>query len=162
MKKIGILSDTHGFWDSKYIKYFEDCDEIWHAGDIGDISIIEKLESICPVKAVKGNADFGEVARRFESMIIFEIENIKVLLTHIGGYPGKWAPNIKQLLKENSIKLIVDGHSHILKVIYDKELDLLHVNPGAAGQQGWHKKRTLVRLDIDNSEFTKCEIIELA
>ncbi|MBD5194164.1 MAG: metallophosphoesterase family protein [Bacteroidales bacterium] len=162
MKKIGILSDTHGFWDSKYIKYFEDCDEIWHAGDIGDISIIEKLESICPVKAVKGNADFGEVARRFESIIIFEIENIKVLLTHIGGYPGKWAPNIKQLLKENSIKLMVDGHSHILKVIYDKELDLLHINPGAAGQQGWHKKRTLIRLDIDNSEFTKCEIIELA
>ncbi|MBD5301843.1 MAG: metallophosphoesterase family protein [Bacteroides sp.] len=162
MKKIGILSDTHGFWDSKYIKYFEDCDEIWHAGDIGDISIIEKLESICPVKAVKGNADFGEVARRFESIIIFEIENIKVLLTHIGGYPGKWAPNIKQLLKENSIKLMVDGHSHILKVIYDKELDLLHINPGAAGQQGWHKKRTLIRLNIDNSEFTKCEIIELA
>ena len=162
MKKIGILSDTHGFWDSKYIKYFEDCDEIWHAGDIGDISIIEKLESICPVKAVKGNADFGEVARRFESMIIFEIENIKVLLTHIGGYPGKWAPNIKQLLKENSIKLMVDGHSHILKVIYDKELNLLHINPGAAGQQGWHKKRTLIRLDIDNYEFTKCEIIELA
>ncbi|MBD5223035.1 MAG: metallophosphoesterase family protein [Bacteroidales bacterium] len=162
MKKIGILSDTHGFWDSKYIKYFEDCDEIWHAGDIGDISIIEKLESICPVKAVKGNADFGEVARRFESIIIFEIENIKVLLTHIGGYPGKWAPNIKQLLKENSIKLMVDGHSHILKVIYDKELNLLHINPGAAGQQGWHKKRTLIRLDIDNTEFTKCEIIELA
>lgn len=161
MKRIGILSDTHGYWDERYIQYFNDCDEIWHAGDIGDISIIEKLESICPVRAVRGNADFGEVARKYGSEEIFKTEDVRVYLTHIGGYPGRWVPGIKQKLLSNGIKLMIDGHSHILKVIYDKELDLLHINPGAAGQQGWHKKRTLVKLEIDGKNFQNCEIIEL-
>lgn len=162
MKKIGILSDTHGYWDDRYIKYFEGCDEIWHAGDIGDITIIEKLESLCPVRAVRGNIDHGEVARKFEAICIFSIENVMVLLTHIGGYPDKWAPGMKKILKDNNINLMVDGHSHILKIMYDKELDLLHINPGAAGQQGWHKKRTLVRLEIEGNNFSNCEVIELS
>lgn len=161
MKRIGILSDTHGYYDDRYAAYFSDCDEIWHAGDVGDIRIIENLEKICPVRAVKGNADHGEVARRLKATDIFDVEAARVLLTHIGGYPGRWAKGIKPLLKEQGITLMVDGHSHILKVIYDKELGLLHINPGAAGQQGWHKKRTLIRLEIDGSEFRNCEIIEL-
>lgn len=161
MKQIGILSDTHGYWDDRYAKYFSDCDEIWHAGDIGDYSIIERLQEICPVRAVSGNVDHGEVKRRCPELIEFEIEGVKVLLTHIGGYPKKWSPGMKNILKKDGIRLMVDGHSHILKVIYDRELGLLHVNPGAAGQQGWHKKRTLVRLVIDGEDMRDCEIIEL-
>lgn len=161
MKQIGILSDTHGYWDDRYAKYFSDCDEIWHAGDIGDYSIIERLQEICPVRAVSGNVDHGEVKRRCPELIEFEIEGVKILLTHIGGYPKKWSPGMKKILKKDGIRLMVDGHSHILKVIYDRELGLLHVNPGAAGQQGWHKKRTLVRLVIDGEDMRDCEIIEL-
>lgn len=161
MKQIGILSDTHGYWDDRYAKYFSDCDEIWHAGDIGDYSIIERLQEICPVRAVSGNVDHGEVKRRCPELIEFEIEGVKVLLTHIGGYPKKWSPGMKKILKKDGIRLMVDGHSHILKVIYDRELGLLHVNPGAAGQQGWHKKRTLIRLVIDGEDMRDCEIIEL-
>lgn len=136
MTRIGILSDTHGYWDDRYATYFADCDEIWHAGDVGDIKIIESLEKICRVRAVRGNIDHGEVARKLNVAETFETEGVRVFLTHIGGYPGRWAKGIKALLKENGIKLMVDGHSHILKVIYDKELELLHINPGAAGQQG--------------------------
>lgn len=161
MKQVGIISDTHGYWDDRYLQYFADCDEIWHAGDIGDIAIIERLSEICPVRAVRGNVDHGAVARKCDELLIFECEQAKVLLTHIGGYPGRWSPGMKKLLEENGITLMVDGHSHILKVIYDKSLQLLHINPGAAGQQGWHKKRTLIRLKIDGATFKDCEIIEL-
>lgn len=161
MKKIGILSDTHSHWDERFGKYFKDCDEIWHAGDVGDITIIERLKDIAPVRVVSGNIDHGAVRRYCDELMIFKIEEINVLLTHIGGYPGKWSPGMKNLLIENNINLMVDGHSHILKIIYDKELNLLHVNPGAAGQQGWHKKRTLVTLIIDKSTFKECEVIEL-
>lgn len=161
MTQIGILSDTHGLWDERYAHYFADCDEIWHAGDVGDIAIIERLEEICVVRAVAGNIDHGAVKRRCPEMLQFKCEDIPVLLTHIGGYPGKWSKGMKHLLIENDIRLMVDGHSHILKVIYDRELDLLHINPGAAGLQGWHKKRTLIRLKIDGAEMRDCEIIEL-
>lgn len=162
MKRIGILSDTHGYWDDRFAIHFEDCDEIWHAGDIGDISIIERFEDMGKtVRAVSGNIDHGIVKRKCHELLEFECEDIKVLLTHIGGYPGKWSPGMKKLLKEKDIKLMVDGHSHILKVIYDKELDLLHINPGAAGQQGWHRKRTLVKITIDGNDMRDCEVIEL-
>ena len=162
MKRIGILSDTHGCWDDRYASHFSDCDEIWHAGDIGDYSIIERLQDIVPVvRAVSGNIDHGMVRRKCPELEIFEIEGVKVLLTHIGGYPGKWSKGMKTLLKENNITLMVDGHSHILKVIYDKELELLHINPGAAGMYGWHSVRTLVKLTIDGTEMRDCEIIEL-
>ncbi|MDE6409971.1 MAG: metallophosphatase family protein [Muribaculaceae bacterium] len=162
MKKIGILSDTHGYWDDRYAAHFAGCDEVWHAGDIGHYEIIEKLKEIVPVvRAVSGNIDHGMVKRKCKELEIFEVEGVKVLLTHIGGYPGRWAPGMKRLLKEEKINLMVCGHSHILKVIYDKELDLLHVNPGAAGQQGWHKARTLIRLTVDGTDMRDCEIIEL-
>lgn len=163
MKRIGILSDTHGCWDDRFGQYFADCDEVWHAGDIGDYSIIERLQDIVPVvRAVSGNIDYGMVRRKCKELEIFEVEDVRVLLTHIGGYPGKWAQGIKRMLKDENIGMMVDGHSHILKVIYDKELELLHVNPGAAGKSGWHKVRTMIRLTIDGSAFRDCEIIELA
>lgn len=162
MKKIGILSDTHGYWDDRYAMHFAECDEIWHAGDIGHYDIIMRLESICPVRAVAGNVDGTEVRRHCAELLVFEIEGVRVLLTHIGGYPGRWSPGMKKLLKENRINLMVDGHSHILKVMYDRELGVLHVNPGAAGQQGWHKERTLVRLVIDENDIRDLEVIELA
>lgn len=162
MKRIGILSDTHSYWDERYAKHFHDCDEIWHAGDIGDYAIVERLQEIAPVvRAVSGNIDHGMVRRKCRELEIFQVENVKVLLTHIGGYPGKWAKGMKQLLKEEGIALMVDGHSHILKVIFDKELNLLHINPGAAGLAGWHRVRTLVKLTIDGSDMRDCEIIEL-
>ncbi len=163
MKRIGILSDTHGCWDDRYAAHFSDCDEIWHAGDIGDYAIIERLQDIVPVvRAVSGNIDHGMVRRKCKELEIFQVEGIKVLLTHIGGYPGKWSKGIKQLLIDNEIGLMVDGHSHILKVIYDPQLNLLHINPGAAGQFGWHSVRTLVKLVIDGEDMRDCEVIELS
>ncbi len=163
MKKIGILSDTHGYWDDRYARHFSDCDEIWHAGDIGDYSIIERLQEVAPVvRAVSGNIDHGMVKRRCSELEIFRIEDIKVLLTHIGGYPGKWSKGMKNLLQKEGINLMIDGHSHILKVMFDHQLNLLHINPGAAGQQGWHKVRTLVKLTIDGTDMRDCEVIELS
>ena len=163
MKRIGIMSDTHGLWDDRFALYFKDCDEVWHAGDIGDYGIVERLQEIVPVvRAVSGNIDHGMVRRKCGELEIFTVEDVKVLLTHIGGYPGKWAKGMKQLLREEGIRLMVDGHSHILKIIYDKELELLHVNPGACGHAGWHKARTLVKLTIDGSDLHDCELIELS
>lgn len=162
MKKIGILSDTHGYWDDRFATYFADCDEIWHAGDVGDYDIILRLREICMVRAVCGNIDTGSVRRNCPELLTFDIEGVRVLMTHIGGYPGRWSPGMKRLLRDESVRLMVDGHSHILKVMYDKELGLLHINPGAAGQQGWHKVRTLVFLTIDGSDMRDCEVIELA
>ncbi|MBD5260872.1 MAG: metallophosphoesterase family protein [Bacteroides sp.] len=163
MKRIGILSDTHGCWDDRYAIHFKDCDEVWHAGDIGDYAIVERLQETVPVvRAVSGNIDHGMVRRKCPELEVFEVEGVKVLMTHIGGYPGKWSKGMKQLLKDNGIRLMVDGHSHILKVIYDKELGLLHINPGAAGKSGWHKVRTLVKLTIDGDDMRDCEVIELA
>ena len=163
MKKIGILSDTHGKWDDRYATHFAGCDEIWHAGDIGDYAIIEHLSDVAPVvRAVSGNIDHGMVRRKCTDLEIFTVEDVKVLLTHIGGYPGRWSPGMKKLLKEEGIKLMVDGHSHILKIMYDRELQLLHINPGAAGNQGWQKERTLVRLTIDGPDMKDCEVISLA
>jgi len=163
MKKIGILSDTHGCWDQRFAIHFAGCDEIWHAGDIGDYGIVEQLAGIAPVvRAVSGNIDHGMVKRKCREIEIFQVEGVKVLLTHIGGYPGKWSKGMKSLLKEENINLMVDGHSHILKVIFDRELNLLHINPGAAGTAGWHKVRTLIRLTIDGSDMRDCEIIELS
>lgn len=161
MKRIGILSDTHSCWDDRYAKHFAACDEIWHAGDIGDISIIRRLEEIAPVRAVCGNVDHGEVRRVCPELLQFELEGVKVWMTHIGGYPGRYAPGVKKLLREERIKLMVDGHSHILKVVPDPELGLLHVNPGAAGQQGWQRVRTLVKLTLDSGDIRNLDVITL-
>lgn len=161
MKRIGILSDTHSCWDDRYARHFASCDEVWHAGDIGDADTLRRLEKIAPLRAVRGNIDHGDVARYCPEILLFEIEGVKVLMTHIGGYPGRYAPGIKRLLHQEKVKLMVAGHSHILKVMPDHELGLLHVNPGAAGYHGWQKVRTLIRLTIDNGTITDLEVIEL-
>lgn len=163
MKRIGILSDTHSCWDDRYAVHFADCDEIWHAGDVGDISIITRLEGIAPVvRAVAGNIDHGEVRRRCNEVEEFEVESIKVWMTHIGGYPGRYAVGVRPILRNHNINLMVTGHSHILKVMWDREHDVLHINPGAAGYHGWQKERTLVKLTIDGNNMKDLEVIELA
>lgn len=162
MKLIGILSDTHSCWDDRFATHFKGCDEIWHAGDIGDVTTLQRLREIAPVvRAVRGNIDHGQVARLCKELEIFRVEDVNVMMTHIGGYPGRYAPGIARLLVDNHINLMVDGHSHILRVMYDKEYGVLHINPGAAGHQGWQKERTLVRLRIDGSRMHDLEVIEL-
>ena len=163
MKRIGILSDTHSCWDDRFAIHFADCDEIWHAGDIGYMEVLERLKGVCPVvRAVKGNIDSGVVSRQCPELIVFRVEDVNVLLTHIGGYPGRYSRGMPALLCDNSIKLFVCGHSHILKVMYDRDLDLLHVNQGAAGHHGWQKQRTLIKLTIDGADMRDLEVIELA
>lgn len=162
MKKIGILSDTHSTWDDRYGHHFKDCDEIWHAGDIGDIAILKNLQDISPVvRAVAGNIDHGEVKRRCPESIVFDCEGVRVWLTHIGGYPGKYAAGIKNMMRKEKINLMVCGHSHILKIIPDNELNLLHINPGAAGVHGWQKERTLVKLVLDAGVIKDLDVITL-
>lgn len=162
MKKIGILSDTHSCWDERFATHFADCDEVWHAGDIGCIDVIKRLEEIVPVvRAVKGNIDSGIVARSFAESVSFEVEGVKVYMTHIGGYPGRYAPGTMRRILDSGARLYVCGHSHILKVMFDRELDVLHINPGAAGHQGWQKERTLVKLTIDGADMRDLEVIEL-
>lgn len=162
MTRIGILSDTHGFWDDRYLKHFENCNEIWHAGDIGSWEIAEKLAAFRPLRAVHGNIDGGDVRQTYHETNRFNIEGTDVLIKHIGGYPGKYDTSIRQYLFVHPPQLFVCGHSHILKVQYDKNLNMLYINPGAAGNHGFHKVRTLVRLSIDKGEFKDLEVIELA
>lgn len=162
MKRIGILSDTHSTWDERFATHFADCDEVWHAGDIGCIDVIRRLEEVVQVvRAVKGNIDSGVVARSFPESQSFTVEGVNVFLTHIGGYPGRYSPGIMRRIIDARARLFVCGHSHILKVMYDKELDALHINPGAAGHHGWHKERTLIKLTIDGSDMRDLEVIEL-
>lgn len=163
MTTIGILSDTHGCWDDRYAYHLAQCDEIWHAGDIGDVDTLRRIQGIGPkVRAVRGNIDHGEVLRECPEVLTFMIEECPVVMTHIGGYPGRYAPGVRDLLLKTGARLMVAGHSHILKVMPDATLGLLHVNPGAAGRQGWHRKRTLLRLTIDGSTVKSVEVIELA
>lgn len=161
MKRIGIISDTHAFWDDKYIRYFESCDEIWHAGDIGSMELADRLNEIRPLRAVHGNIDGGDVRRVYPEIIRWKCEDADILMKHIGGYPGKYDASIIRRIYANPPQLFISGHSHILKVKYDKSLNLLHINPGAAGLSGWQQQRTLVRLTIDGSTFKDLEIIEL-
>ena len=162
MLKIGLLSDTHGYWDDRYIKYFSSCDEIWHAGDIGSLEIAKKLSEIKPLRAVFGNIDGYDIRKIYPEKTRFTVENTDVWLTHIGGYPGKYDPKVTPEIFTHPPKLFITGHSHILKVKYDKTLNLLHINPGAAGKYGIHTIRTLVRFCIDNGDFKDLEVIELS
>ena len=163
MKRIGILSDTHSCWDDRFAKHFAGCDEIWHAGDIGCLDTLQRLRAVAPVvRAVRGNVDHGPVARACPEVLSFTVEEVPVWMTHIGGYPGRYAPGVRRMLIGERPRIMVAGHSHILKVQYDPELDLLHINPGAAGYQGWQKVRTLVRLVIDGPGIRDLEVIELA
>ena len=162
MRRIGLLSDTHAYWDEKYVKYFDLCDEVWHAGDIGSMEVVERFQAFRPFRAVYGNIDGQDVRKVFPLLNRFEVEGVSVLMKHIGGYPGKYDPSVRPNLFVRPPKLFISGHSHILKVCYDKTLGLLHINPGAAGLYGFHKVRTLVRFTIDEGNVKDLEVIELA
>lgn len=161
MRRIGLLSDTHGYWDDRYLFHFSDCDEIWHAGDIGSGIIIDKLEEFRPTKAVYGNIDGQELRHRFSEVLKFKVEECSVIMKHIGGYPGKYDPGIRSTIYKECPRLFISGHSHILKVMPDRLTGGLHINPGAAGKQGWQHVRTLVKFTIDGSDIKDLEVIEI-
>ena len=161
-KRIGIISDTHGCWDEKYETYLGECDEIWHAGDIGTMEVADRFEAMRPVfRAVCGNCDGYDLRARYPELLRFRCADADVMIKHIGGYPGHYDPSVRAKLYYSPPHLFVAGHSHILKVQYDKTLQMLHINPGAAGMQGWHKDRTLVRLTVEGNKFGDCEVITL-
>jgi uncharacterized protein len=160
MTRVGIISDTHGYLDEKVLAYFKDCDEVWHAGDFGK-SIVERFKSFKTFKGVFGNIDEQEIRYEFPEQLVFHCEKVKVLIRHIGGSPPNYDPETRKQLALHKPQLFISGHSHILKVIYDDKINCLHINPGAAGKQGWHKVRTLIRLAIDGSDIKNCEVIEL-
>jgi len=163
MKRIGLISDTHGFLDEKVVRHFENCNEIWHAGDFGTLAIADQLKATTglPLKGVYGNIDGYDVRSAYPQKLVWQCEDVTVYMTHIGGYPNRYAPGVRQELIGSKAKLFISGHSHILKVIYDDKINCLHMNPGAAGNQGWHKVRTIVRFAIDGSNIRDCEVIEL-
>lgn len=161
MKKIGLLSDTHSHLDEQIFDFFEGCDEIWHAGDIGDLTVADRLEAFRPFKAVYGNIDDKEARLRYPEDLWFDCEGMSVFMTHIGGYPGRYNKRVRQLLAEKPPALFICGHSHILKVMPDEKLKLLHINPGACGRHGFHKVRTIVRFQIEESRLSNLEVIEL-
>ena len=161
MKKIGILADTHGMLDERIFNHFENVDEIWHAGDWGSMDVVNKLQAFKPVRGVYGNIDGQDIRMIFPKHLRFRCEDVDVWLTHIGGYPGKYDANVKPEIFTNPPKLFVCGHSHILKVQYDKTLDLLHINSGSAGKYGFHQVQTLIRFEIDGSNIQNLEVIEL-
>ena len=161
MKKIGIISDTHAFWDEKYENYLGECDEIWHAGDIGSIELADKFESMKPVfRAVYGNCDGYDIRIRYPEILRFKCEDVDVMMKHIGGYPSKYDSSIRNMIFSSPPDLFISGHSHILKVIYDKKLDLLHLNPGAAGLSGFHQVRTALRFTVDGERIEELEVGE--
>jgi putative phosphoesterase len=160
LKKIGLLSDTHGHVHPRVYDFFKDCDEIWHAGDIGNIECADKLAEIKPLKGVYGNIDGTTVRTVYKEYEVFNCEQVKVLIIHIGGYPGRYSPSARKLIAKYQPKLFISGHSHILKVMNDPANKLLHINPGAAGKQGLHRKITMVRFTISGREIKDLEIFE--
>ena len=161
MKKILLISDTHSFLKPKLIKHIKEADEVWHAGDIGNIDLCLEIEKLKPLKAVFGNIDDKDIRITYPENLFFNCENVPVFITHIGGYPGKYPAKIKALIIENKPKLFICGHSHILKVMYDKDLELLHINPGACGVHGFHNIKTAVRFEIEGAEIKNLAVIEL-
>ncbi len=161
MFRIGVLSDTHGFFDPRIAKYFEECDEIWHAGDVGGYDVILKLNDIAPVMAVYGNIDGSPIRSRYPAHQRHLREGLDIWMTHIGGYPGNYEHRVKPAIFNNPPGLFISGHSHILKVIPDKKLGFLHINPGAAGRNGLHKVRTLVRFEVEDGRIGNLDVIEL-
>ena len=161
MKKIGLLSDTHGLLDERIFEHFVQCDEIWHAGDWGSLSVVNCLQQFKLVRGVWGNIDGHEIRQIFPQHNRFRCEDVNVWITHIGGYPGKYDASVKPEIFENSPNLFITGHSHILKVKYDKTLGTLHINPGAAGKYGFHQVQTLMRFEIDRGNIQNLEVIEL-
>jgi putative phosphoesterase len=161
MIKAGILSDTHACWDERYLQHFEGCDEIWHAGDIGNIEVANRLREFRPLRAVFGNIDGQDVRQMFPEINRFTVAGADVMIKHIGGRQGAYDHSVAGILRVAPPQLFVSGHSHILRVAFDRSLNMLHINPGAAGTYGFHKVRTLIRLIIDNGAFRDLEVVEL-
>ncbi|MDB5209863.1 MAG: metallophosphoesterase [Sediminibacterium sp.] len=161
MTRIGLISDTHDYLDDAVFKHFEQCDEIWHAGDFGTAKIADALKVFKPLRGVYGNIDGYDIRSEFPETLVWNCEQVKILMIHIGGFPPKYNPASKLLIEEHHPQLFISGHSHILKVMYDDKQHCLHMNPGAAGKYGWHKIRTLIRFAIDGKDIKECEVIEL-
>ncbi|MEM0994665.1 MAG: metallophosphoesterase family protein [Bacteroidota bacterium] len=161
MKRIGLLSDTHSHLETSIFDYFESCDEIWHAGDIGNVKLVKQLMDFRPFRAVYGNIDGKDIRVDFSENLIFELEGVKVFMTHIGGYPGRYNARVRNIIVAEQPKLYICGHSHILKVQYDPKYKLLHVNPGAAGNHGFHKVKTITRFTLVEGNIKDLEVIEL-
>ncbi len=161
MRKILLLSDTHSYMDEHILKHAANADEIWHAGDIGDLAVTDALQKKAPLKAVYGNIDDTTIRNEFPLNNRFFCENVDVWITHIGGYPGRYSPAIREEIRANPPRLFICGHSHILKVMPDKKLNLLHMNPGAIGKHGFHNVRTMLRFTIDGSKIDNLEVIEV-
>lgn len=159
--RIGLLSDTHGYLDDRILGFLDTCDEIWHAGDIGNLETARRLSALKPFRAVSGNIDDAALRQDFHLRLRFKCEEVEVLMTHIGGYPGHYTPEVRKEMIASPPGLFISGHSHILKVIYDQKYQLLHINPGAAGIQGFHQVRTLVRFSINQARIENLEVIEL-
>ena len=161
LTRIGLLSDTHGYLDEAVFQHFSNCDEIWHGGDFGAGDIANRLRDTKELKGVYGNIDGSDIRTEFPEQLVFMCEEVKVMMRHIGGYPPRYNPETKKELLIHQPELFISGHSHILKVMFDDKLQCLHMNPGAAGKQGWHKMRTIIRFAIDGKEMKDCEVIEL-
>ena len=161
MTKILLLSDTHSYMDNDILKYVKQADEVWHAGDIGSLIVTDKIKTLKPLRAVFGNIDDAEARKEFPLNNRFMCEDVDVWITHIGGYPDKYNVNVRDEIRQNPPKLFICGHSHILKVQFDKKLNLLHMNPGAAGKYGFHQMRTMLRFEIDKDKIQNLEVIEI-
>ena len=162
MKKIILLSDSHHSLDERIFPHLEDCDEIWHAGDIGKLDVTDTLKKYAPLRAVWGNIDNHTIRKEFRETTYFKCEQLKVMMTHIGGYPGRYEKGIKEVLEDKRPDLFISGHSHILKVMHDKKLNLLHMNPGAIGNYGWHKVKTILSFNIEGKEIEDLKVIEFS
>nr|WP_321236959.1 metallophosphoesterase family protein [uncultured Psychroserpens sp.] len=160
MTKILLLSDTHSYIDDDILKYVKQADEVWHAGDIGDLNVTDKIKALKPLRAVYGNIDDAKARVEFPENNRFTCEDVDVLMTHIGGYPPKYNMRTRDVIKENSPRIFISGHSHILKVMPDKRYNLIHMNPGAVGKHGFHKVRTMLRFTIDGRKIENLEVIE--
>ena len=160
MKKILLISDTHGYIDDRIIQYAKQSDETWHAGDIGELKVTDELKKVTTLRAVHGNIDNNKIRAEYPENLRFQIEEMKIWITHIGGYPNKYNQRIRQEINSNPPDIFICGHSHILKVINDKKLDFLHINPGAIGKHGFHHVRTMIRFEIMNSKIQNLEVIE--
>jgi putative phosphoesterase len=161
MTRIGLLSDTHGWLDDAVFTHFDGCDEVWHGGDFGSEAVADALSAFRPLRGVYGNIDGAGLRARFPLRQSWACEGVTVFMTHIGGYPGRYSPGVAAAIGDATAGLFISGHSHILKVIYDDRLRCLHMNPGAAGRQGWHQVRTLLRFTIDGSDIRDCSVVEL-
>ena len=162
MKKILLLSDTHSYIDKQILKFVKQADEVWHAGDIGNLQVTDTIKKLKPLRAVYGNIDGSDARIEFPLDAKFTLEGVSVWMTHIGGYPNRYNQRIREEIKKTPPKIFISGHSHILKVQFDKKLNLLHLNPGATGNHGFHKIRTMLRFKVDAGDIKELEIIELA